>query len=72
MSDDQQVAAAALTAFLADTELRTESLWALKQAALALSMDGVGGLLVVKIPRRTGAHAEVQFTTGSAQLTLEF
>lgn len=67
-----QEAVEALAEFLAATNLRPESLYALRTAAVAMATDGVGGALIIKVPRRTGAAVDVQFTTGQAQLTLEF
>lgn len=47
-------------------------MFALRSAALAMSTEGIGGALVVKVPRKLSAGAEVQFTTGPASIQLEF
>jgi hypothetical protein len=72
--EDQVAAAEALALLLAPVSgtLRPESLWALKQAALAAETDGIGGVLILKIPRRENGQVDVQFTTGQAQIQLEF
>lgn len=63
--------AVALVAAFINADMRAESLFALKSAAEALSSDGIGGALVIKIPRK-GHQTDVQFTTGQAGIKLEF
>lgn len=72
VGSEQSEAVAAFAAFLMRNELRPESLWALRQAAMATDSEGISGVLVVKVPRRESGQVDVQFTSGSAQISLEF
>lgn len=67
MSDD----AAAALAVLLGRALRPESLVALQHALAVAQIDGVGGTLVITVPRKTSGDVEVRFTTGSVRITLE-
>lgn len=61
---------AVVARLIAEQELRPDSLFALITAATAAQTDGISGTLIVKIPRKFG-HVDVQFTTGSAHLSLD-
>lgn len=47
-------------------------MFALRSAAIAMSTEGIGGALVVKVSRKLTTAPEVQFTTGPASIQLDF
>jgi hypothetical protein len=67
-----QEEAAALVAALLRSDLRPESVFALLTAAHAIQTEGISGTLVVKVPRKAGAPTDVNFTTGSTHVALDF
>jgi len=60
-----------LSQILAGGEVKSESLVALQHALAVAALDGVGGTLVLKIPRKVGAPIDATFTTGSASVRIE-
>jgi hypothetical protein len=56
---------------LAGGEVKAESLVALQHALAVADLDGVGGTLVIKIPRKPGAPIDATFTTGSVSMRVE-
>lgn len=60
-----------LSAILASGEVKAESLVALQHALAVAALDGVGGTLVLKIPRKVGAPIDATFTTGSVSMRVE-
>jgi len=69
LTQDEAVAALAV---LLQSDLRPDSLFALLTAAQAITTDGISGSLVVKIPRKGGAPVDVNFTTGTTHVSLDF
>lgn len=67
----QEEAVAALAALLVNADLRPDSLFALLTAVNAITTEGISGTLVVKVPRKTGAPVDVNFTTGSTRIGLD-
>ena len=67
----QAEAVAALAALLSESNLRPDSLFALLTAVSAIETEGISGTLVVKVPRKTGAPVDVNFTTGSTHIGLD-
>ena len=67
-----QEEAAAIVAALLESDLKPDSLFALLTAAQAATTDGISGTLVVKVARKNGAPVEVNFTTGSTHVALDF
>lgn len=67
----QEEAVAQLAKYLLQADLKPESLWALTQVAALITQEGVGGTLMVKVPRK-GNQPEVAFTTGAAGIELKF
>jgi hypothetical protein len=68
----QDEAVAAVAALLVASDLRPDSLFALLTAANATETEGISGTLIVKVPRKLGAPVDVNFTTGSAHVGLDF
>ena len=52
-------------------EVKAESMVALSHALAVAMIDGVGGTLVIKLPRRSGAPIDATFSTGSASIRIE-
>jgi hypothetical protein len=68
----QEEATAIVAALLVANDLRPDSLFALITAANAAQTDGISGTLVVKVPRKSGAPVDVNVTTGSTHVGLDF
>ena len=69
---EQQEAVAIIAAMLVAADVRPDSLFALLTAANAVTTEGISGTLVVKVPRKQGAPVDVNFTTGSTHVGLDF
>ena len=70
MTQDEAVAVVA--SLIATQQLRPESLFAICNAATAATQDGIGGTLIIKIPRKITAPVDVHFSTGPAEIRLDF
>ena len=56
---------------LGDKPLLPESRAALAHALAVAGIEGVGGTLVIKLPRKSSDPVEVRFVTGNTSIKLE-
>jgi hypothetical protein len=64
-------AKALVTSIFDGAVVKPESVVALMHALAVAQIDGVGGALVIRLPRKPSAPVEVSFTTGTVSVRIE-
>lgn len=72
VTDSNQASTADLAVRLADLLAKSspESMFHLETALRASELSGVGGSLIVQLPRRVGEHVKIKWAGGSEGLSL--